>query len=86
MSTVAFPRMSAAAPSAAASATAGRVALVTGANTGIGKDTALGLARAGYHVFVACRSEAKARDAIASIKVCACVCVRAPPSGMRVVP
>jgi NAD(P)-dependent dehydrogenase (short-subunit alcohol dehydrogenase family) len=33
-----------------------RVALVTGANTGIGRVTALELARQGVHVFVACRS------------------------------
>lgn len=40
---------------------AGRVALVTGANTGIGRVTALELARAGMHVFLACRSEARTR-------------------------
>ncbi|HTE55993.1 MAG TPA: SDR family oxidoreductase [Kofleriaceae bacterium] len=39
---------------------AGKVALVTGANTGIGKVTALELARAGAHVILACRSVGKA--------------------------
>lgn len=34
-----------------------RVALITGANTGIGRVTARELARQGVHVFVACRSQ-----------------------------
>src|SRR5687767_15137977 len=45
----------------------GRVCLVTGANTGIGRVTALELARRGAQVIVACRSEAKAREAIEAI-------------------
>ncbi|MEY3012876.1 MAG: hypothetical protein RIT45_1611, partial [Pseudomonadota bacterium] len=39
----------------------GKVAVVTGANAGIGKVTARELARAGARVILACRSEAKAR-------------------------
>jgi retinol dehydrogenase-12 len=38
-----------------------KVALVTGANSGIGRVTARELALRGYHVFLACRSEDKAR-------------------------
>lgn len=37
----------------------GKVALITGANTGIGEVTAVELAMQGYHVFLACRSEEK---------------------------
>jgi NAD(P)-dependent dehydrogenase (short-subunit alcohol dehydrogenase family) len=46
---------------------AGRLALVTGGNAGIGLETSLGLARRGARVAVACRSEARARDALARI-------------------
>jgi NAD(P)-dependent dehydrogenase (short-subunit alcohol dehydrogenase family) len=46
----------------------GRVAIVTGANSGIGYYTALELARAGAAVVLACRSEAKGMAALARIK------------------
>lgn len=58
------------APSAATKVThdvTGKVCIVTGANSGIGRVTALELARAGGHVFVACRSEAKAAPIVAEI-------------------
>jgi retinol dehydrogenase-12 len=44
-----------------------RVAIVTGANTGIGKVTARVLAAEGRHVFLACRSRARAQEAIDEI-------------------
>ena len=40
----------------------GRVVLITGANTGIGRVTARELFRQGAHLFVACRSPERARD------------------------
>jgi retinol dehydrogenase-12 len=46
----------------------GRVALVTGANTGIGLVTARELSRRGARVFIACRSPEKARAAADAIK------------------
>lgn len=46
----------------------GRVALVTGANTGIGLITARELARRGAQVVIACRSEERARAAAESIR------------------
>jgi NAD(P)-dependent dehydrogenase (short-subunit alcohol dehydrogenase family) len=39
-----------------------RVALITGANTGIGRVTARELAKQGMHVFVACRSRARTQE------------------------
>ena len=45
----------------------GRTFLVTGGNTGIGRATAVGLARRGARVYVACRSPDKGRAAAAAI-------------------
>ncbi len=44
-----------------------RVAVVTGANTGLGYETSLGLAKQGHAVVLACRSEEKAQQAIGRI-------------------
>lgn len=46
----------------------GRVAIVTGANSGIGLETARELARKGASVVLACRSEARAGEALADIR------------------
>lgn len=47
---------------------AGKVALVTGANTGIGRVTAVALAKRGAHVVLACRSPEKAEPVLAEIE------------------
>ena len=47
---------------------AGRVALITGANTGIGLVTARELAARGAHVFIACRSIDKGQAAVDEIR------------------
>jgi retinol dehydrogenase 12 len=46
----------------------GRTFLITGANTGIGLETAKNLARRGGRVFIACRSAAKGEAAVAAVK------------------
>jgi len=47
---------------------AGRVAIVTGGNGGIGLGMARGLARAGARVVVAARNEAKSKDAVKELE------------------
>ena len=49
----------------------GRTVVVTGANSGIGWETARALATKGARVIVACRSEAKGRDAESRIRASA---------------
>ena len=46
----------------------GKTAIVTGANTGIGKETAIDLAKRGARVIVACRDVKKGSDAVRDIK------------------
>jgi NAD(P)-dependent dehydrogenase (short-subunit alcohol dehydrogenase family) len=46
----------------------GRVAVVTGANSGLGLHTALELARKGAHVVIACRNEQKGAAALGRIR------------------
>jgi retinol dehydrogenase-12 len=46
----------------------GKVAIVTGANTGIGKVTARELLKNGAKVYIACRNEEKANKAMNDLK------------------
>jgi NAD(P)-dependent dehydrogenase (short-subunit alcohol dehydrogenase family) len=46
----------------------GKLAVVTGANSGLGYETALALAKAGGEVILAARNAAKGRDALARIR------------------
>jgi len=45
-----------------------QVCIVTGGNSGVGLSTSLGLAKLGYHVFIACRSQKKATGAIEHLR------------------
>ena len=45
----------------------GKTVIVTGANTGIGKETALDLVKRGAKVILACRDEQRATDAAKDI-------------------
>lgn len=44
-----------------------RIAIVTGANSGVGFETTIGLAKAGMQVVMACRNRSKADEACKSI-------------------
>ena len=46
----------------------GRICIVTGANSGIGKETALGLARMGARVVMVCRNAEKGKAALEEIR------------------
>ncbi|KAG0319213.1 hypothetical protein BGZ97_002559 [Linnemannia gamsii] len=47
----------------------GKIAIVTGANSGLGYATTVALAAQGAHVFLACRNKQRAEDAIERAKV-----------------
>lgn len=46
----------------------GKIVVITGANTGIGKETAIDLARRGGKIYIACRDINKSKDALEEIK------------------
>lgn len=48
-----------------------KICLVTGANSGIGKEIAIGLAKSGAHVIIVCRSLHKGQAALEEIKAAA---------------
>jgi NAD(P)-dependent dehydrogenase (short-subunit alcohol dehydrogenase family) len=58
----------------------GRTAVITGGNSGIGFEAARVLARRGARLFLGCRDQGKAHDAVARIRA------RAPGADVRVVP
>ncbi|MFX1571666.1 MAG: SDR family oxidoreductase [Promethearchaeota archaeon] len=46
----------------------GKICMITGANSGIGKATAIGLAKLGAHLVMVCRNQERAESAIKEIK------------------
>src|SRR5271154_4379146 len=46
----------------------GKICIVTGANSGIGKETALGLAQMGAHVVMVCRNADKGKAALEDVR------------------
>lgn len=46
----------------------GKVVVITGANSGIGKETAIDLAKRGGKVYIACRNQQRGEDALKEIK------------------
>jgi NAD(P)-dependent dehydrogenase (short-subunit alcohol dehydrogenase family) len=50
---------------------AGKTCVVTGANVGIGKETAIGLARKGAHVLMVCRSRERGEAALGEVRAAA---------------
>lgn len=49
-----------------------RIAIVTGANSGMGRATSLALARAGAKVVMLCRSKSRGEEALAEVKELCC--------------
>jgi NAD(P)-dependent dehydrogenase (short-subunit alcohol dehydrogenase family) len=49
----------------------GKIAIVTGANSGLGYESAQALIRRGAHVVIACRNQTKAAEAYAQLEACA---------------
>jgi len=46
----------------------GKICMITGANSGIGKATAIGLAKMGAYLVLVCRNQTRAEKAIEEIK------------------
>lgn len=46
----------------------GKVVVITGANSGIGKETAIDLAKRGGKIYIACRNQQRGEDALKEIK------------------
>ena len=44
-----------------------KIAIITGANSGIGKATAIGLAKKGIHIIMMCRSQARGQEALKEV-------------------
>ena len=57
-----------------------RVAIVTGGNSGIGYETAKGLAAMGAHTIIACRSRERAEEVNLSVVLWDKLCINVPGS------